>query len=193
MKNELLKSLILLLVSLIVLAATVIAWFAVSSTNKVDDFLLNSTSYKMELTLEVKVNENEYTLISTKEQMDQLFSNAIPSDTLKFKIGINYLGSKDLVVDILLYNITDSELLEWFYIKDMVSVYNDLNDLESSKDFQNKSLEELRDSNKNVMLFNDLTLEVNSNKHIEFSLVFNENSEVQNKILEIKALRLAGK
>lgn len=193
MKNELLKSLILLLISLIVLAATVIAWFAVSSTNKVDDFLLNSTSYKMELTLEVKVNENEYTLISTKEQMDQLFSNAIPSDTLKFKIGINYLGSKDLVVDILLYNITDSELLEWFYIKDMVSVYNDLNDLESSKDFQNKSLEELRDSNKNVMLFNDLTLEVNSNKHIEFSLVFNENSEVQNKILEIKALRLAGK
>lgn len=193
MKNELIKSLILLLVSLIVLAATVIAWFAVSSTNKVDDFLLNSTSYKMELTLEVKVNENEYTLISTKEKMDQLFSNAIPSDTLKFKIGINYLGSKDLVVDILLYNITDSELLEWFYIKDMVSVYNDLNDLESSKDFQNKSLEELRDSNKNVMLFNDLTLEVNSNKHIEFSLVFNENSEVQNKILEIKALRLAGK
>lgn len=193
MKNELLKSLILLLISLIVLAATVIAWFAVSSTNKVDDFLLNSTSYKMELTLEVKVNENEYTLISTKEQMDQLFSNAIPSDTFKFKIGINYLGSKDLVVDILLYNITDSELLEWFYIKDMVSVYNDLNDLESSKDFQNKSLEELRDSNKNVMLFNDLTLEVNSNKHIEFSLVFNENSEVQNKILEIKALRLAGK
>lgn len=193
MKNELLKSLILLLISLIVLAATVIAWFAVSSTNKVDDFLLNSTSYKMELTLEVKVNENEYTLISTKEQMDQLFSNAIPSDTLKFKIGINYLGSKDLVVDILLYNITDSELLEWFYIKDMVSVYNDLNDLESSSDFQNKSLKELRDSNKNVMLFNDLTLEVNSNKHIEFSLVFNENSEVQNKILEIKALRLAGK
>ena len=122
-----------------------------------------------------------------------IFSNAIPSDTFKFKIGINYLGSKDLVVDILLYNITDSELLEWFYIKDMVSVYNDLNDLESSKDFQNKSLEELRDSNKNVRLFNDLTLEVNSNKHIEFSLVFNENSEVQNKILEIKALRVAGK
>lgn len=192
MQKELTKSLILLSISLVLLATTVFAWFAISSSNKIDEFALNSTSYKMELSLEVKLNNGTYTLISTKKQMDELFSNAIPSDVFSFKLNINYLGSDDLNVDILLYNIADSELLEWFYIKDFVSVYS-INQLLTEIDLKDKTLNELRDSNKNVILLNNLTLEVNSIKTIEFSLVFNENSEVQNKILEINALRVAGK
>ena len=186
MKNKTVQSIILLILTLIALASTVFAWFAITDLNKVEPFALNVSDYSMELTL--KINNEE---ANDKQQIDAILANAKPSDEFIFNLSIKFTGNvSNYETNILLYKIETSPLLEAFYIKDgKVSIYfeSEVDELE----LNNQYLNELRNIEENIELAT-ITFNPGDTKTIEFTLVFDELSEIQSEILIINSIRIIG-
>ncbi|HHT55066.1 MAG TPA: hypothetical protein GX012_00715 [Acholeplasma sp.] len=186
MKNKTVQSIILLILTLIALASTVFAWFAITDMNRVEPFALNVSDYSMELTL--KINNEE---ANNKQQIDAILANAKPSDSFVFNLSIKFTGNvSNYETNILLYKIETSPLLEAFYIKDgKVSIY--FGSEEQTITLTNEYLDGLIDLDENIILAS-ISFNPGDTKSIEFTLVFDELSEVQSKILKINSIRIIG-
>ena len=186
MKNKTVQSIILLILTLIALASTVFAWFAITDMNRVEPFALNVSDYSMELTL--TINEQE---ANNKTQIDALLANAKPSDEFHFSLSITFTGNvSNYQTNILLYKIETSPLLEAFYIKDgKVSIY--YGSEEQTITLANEYLDDLIDLDENIILAS-ISFNPGDTKSIEFTLVFDELSEVQSEILKINSIRIIG-
>src|SRR5690554_681236 len=187
MKNKQIQSIIVLLLTIIALASTVFAWYTVSNMNQVDPFIVNTTSYKMDLTL--KINDE---IANAKDEVEAILFNAKPSDEFVFELTVNFSGSvNNYETNIMLFQIEQSPLLEAFYIKDM-KVYIYQNEvLEKENILSNMYLNELINSNNNVSL-GSVSFNPNETKIISFTLVFDELSQIQAEILKINGIRIIG-
>src|SRR5690554_2033774 len=176
MKNKTVQSIILLILTLIALASTVFAWFAITDMNRVEPFALNVSDYSMELTLTINNEE-----ANNKQQIDAILANAKPSDSFVFNLSIKFTGNvSNYETNILLYKIEESALLTEFYITNAkVRFGEDILDL----NFNDQSLNDLREDG-NIKLAT-VSFNPEETKTIEFTLVFNEQSTVQGETLII--------
>jgi len=183
MKNKTIQSVVLLILTLIALASTVFAWFAITDMNRVEPFALNVSDYSMDLTL--TINEQE---ANNKTQIDTLLANAKPSDEFRFSLSITFTGNvSNYQTNILLYKIEESVLLTEFYITNgRVRFGEEVLEL----NFNDQSLSSLRvngDINLTTVSFNP-----GETKTIEFTLVFDEESILQGEELIINSIRVTG-
>lgn len=184
MKNKTVQSIILLILTLITLASTVFAWFAITDMNRVEPFALNVSDYSMELTL--TINDEE---ANNKQQIDDILANAKPSDSFVFNLSIKFTGNvSNYETNILLYKIEESALLTEFYITNGRVRFGE--EVEEELNFNDQSLNDLSiDGNINLAT---VSFNPNETKTIEFTLVFNEDSIVQGETLIINSIRVTG-
>src|SRR5690554_847951 len=184
MKNKTVQSIILLILTLIALASTVFAWFAITDMNRVEPFALNVSDYSMELTLTINNEE-----ANNKQQIDAILANAKPSDSFVFNLSIKFTGNvSNYETNILLYKIEESALLTEFYITNGRVRFGE--EVEEELNFNDQSLNDLSIDG-NIKLAT-VSFNPEETKTIEFTLVFNEQSTVQGKTLIINSIRIIG-
>src|SRR5690606_31145298 len=130
---------------------------------------------------------------NTKEAVDLIFLNAKPNDSFKFNLKVKFTGNvSNYQTQILLFNISNSPLLEAFYIKDGSIIKKIENDnyveiLNEEKYY----LIDLIDEEKNITLTTH-TFNNNDEIELEFTLVFDKESQIQEQKLIINSIRIKG-
>lgn len=117
--NKIISSVLSLILVLLILGATVFAWFTLSNQSKVESVLFEVNNYDLKLKMEVKKNNGQFTILSTKDEMATFFSNIVPNDILYFRLTLTNTSKNDLNYDVTLKNITSSNNLEEY---DMLNV-----------------------------------------------------------------------
>lgn len=117
---------------LLVAVGVVYAWYTLTPTVRVGEFIVNVNNYEARLALKVKKNNDAfYTNVGTKEEIASFFYNTVPGDCLYFCFTVTNAGAEAVTANIWLADITsetadpDYNMLDVFYIKEGVVTVNE--------------------------------------------------------------------
>lgn len=185
-KKQFFSSLISFSFTLLFLSVSIFAWFTLREQAEVDDIILNVNELKSDIILKVKKNDGEFIEVETREELDALFYNTLPSDVFLFNLLITNKSSRESYISVSLNGITSInphegfDMRDVFYIEDGIVSVNGINQdpLNTNENTHGKlNLYNLNNliKNLNIELLNAFLLDVNEDLEIEFSIVYDQN------------------
>lgn len=207
LKKQFFNNILFFIVALITLIATTLAWFNLSKVGEVDGIQSNIDSLgKLELYVQ-KNGIGEFQLIKMHNEMLGLFDLTEPGDYYTFKVQYTNDTSRARTLSGFIYgvqtdyNLTKDpdqlyDLLNVFYLSNLAVTNDgvlqtgdnfeltpsDLNDLTEPVEVLGQvlnlyRLNNLKDLNNNVNLFNGLTVQPGKIAVVTFDVVFDVNTE----------------
>lgn len=191
-KKAIISSFISFAVAILILASVVFAWFTLQSQSNIEDFIINVNDLKSEILLEVKRNDEDFVVLETIYDYNEMFQDALPSYKFLFKLTITNKSTrtssiKVVLHDIVSYNIEgqeDWDMREVFYVEEGIVSINGINQKQLRPENADPDVVfdpypfNIKDLliNKNIVLLNTYSLEVDEETVIEFTLIYNENT-----------------
>lgn len=192
---------LMFIVSLITLAVSLFAWFAVSQEANIGKIIGATADYSAILEFEVKKNyEVEWTKIQTINYMNDFFGNTVPNDQIDFKIDIENNGNRELNINLVIRNLFSVvsypgfDMLDVYYLKDgLITLrYNDslIPDeiiplliapdptpvVKHDQILNLYRFSNLIDSNNNFTILNNFVIEEGVDISVYFSIVYDQNT-----------------
>lgn len=211
MKKRLIQSFVMFASALLLLFGVLFAWFSLTPTVEIQDFLINVNKYEAELKLEIKKNDESYTEVSSQEDIYQFFYNTIPNDHLYFRLTITNKGNNPVTADIVMKNVIsiikdndpDYDMRDIFYLTDG-KIIIDLIDYplpiksEEAVTKHNQVLHLYRlnnilDDDFDLHFANDLVFSANQSRVLEFVIAYDYTTEAkgyEEGILSIASLNI---
>jgi len=198
--KKFIESLIFFVLSLLLLVASSLAWFSITSTPDVDELINTVGKYKVTVKLEAKFRDSEeYTEITTQEQIAALLDNSIPNAAFDFRLTITNESSSNIKISLMFSDFLSEaskvgyDMLDVFFLEDgkvfveddeeneitnyIVSYISD----DTAYDAGGMELELYRFSNLitngRFLVFNDLDLPYDQTRVILFTIRFDKNTE----------------
>lgn len=178
--KKIILSFLSMVFSILLLAASVFAWFTLQSQTRIDEIVLNVNNLKSEIKLEVSKNDGEFIELIEKQDFDALFGNSVPSDKFHFRLTITNKSSKETNLKVVLSSIYSDNVNEGFdmrnvfYIKDGVVT---INGIDKVLEINEEELDQLFDQELNLYNFNNLI----SNNNI--TILENYNFEIEESVI----------
>jgi len=178
--KKIILSFLSMVFSILLLAASVFAWFTLQSQTRIDEIVLNVNNLKSEIKLEVSKNDGEFIELIEKQDFDALFGNSVPSDKFHFRLTITNKSSKETNLKVVLSSIYSDNVNEGFdmrnvfYIKDGVVT---INGKDKVLEINEEELDQLFDQELNLYNFNNLI----SNNNI--TILENYNFEIEESVI----------
>ena len=200
MKKRLIQSFLLSASALLLLISVIFAWYTLSPSAGIEDFIVNVNKYDAILKLEVRKNgneEDEYIEVLTQADIQEVFYNTIPNDYLYFRFTVTNNSNNNITANIWLNDIrsinhSDYNMLNVFYLDGDGKIKVDNLDYElpgvdniSNEEvvLYGQTLETYRLSNilvnSRVNLVSSLAFAANESKTIDFIIVFDYNTEAK--------------
>ncbi|MFA6626946.1 MAG: hypothetical protein WCQ80_04040 [Bacilli bacterium] len=130
--KKFIEALLFFALSLMLLVASSLAWFASQSEVDVDEVVHTVGKYDVDVLLEVKTNYHpEYVEIETNEQLNTLLGNSIPNDIFEFRLTIVNQSSTDVDISLIFSDFVSEpslegyDMLDAFYLEDGYVVIQD--------------------------------------------------------------------
>lgn len=185
-KKQFFSSLISFSFTLLFLSVAIFAWFTLREQAGVDDIVLNVNELKSDIILKVKKNDGEFIEVETREELDALFYNTLPSDVFLFNLLITNKSSRESYISVSLNGITSInphegfDMRDVFYIEEGIISVNGVNQEPLNINENNQGEFNLYNLNNiiknlNIELLNNFLLDVNEDLEIEFSIVYDQN------------------
>ncbi len=123
--KQMLKSVIMLITSIILFTAVVYAWFAVSNESNIQPLEGDVIRRDLDMDIEYGINGGGYTNFDDPAEINAYLSSMLPGDFINIKVVVrnsNPLGDEHMGLDIVLYNIRAMEtdiaydLTDFFFI-----------------------------------------------------------------------------
>src|SRR5690554_921683 len=178
--KKIILSFLSMVFSILLLAASVFAWFTLQSQTRIDEIVLNVNNLKSEIKLEVSKNDGKFIELIEKQDFDALFGNSVPSDKFHFRLTITNKSSKETNLKVVLSSIYSDNVNEGFdmrnvfYIKDGVVT---INGIDKVLEINEEELDQLFDQELNLYNFNNLI----SNNNI--TILENYNFEIEESVI----------
>ena len=206
--KKIILSFLSMVFSILLLAASVFAWFTLQSQTRIDEIVLNVNNLKSEIKLEVSKNDGEFIEPIEKQDFDALFRNSVPSDKFHFRLTITNKSSKETNLKVVLSSIYSDNVNEGFdmrnvfYIKDGVVTINgkdkvlEINEEELDQLFgQELNLYNFNNliSNNNITILENYNFEIEESVIIEFKIIYDHKTsriEYQDGKLSIGSINI---
>lgn len=206
--KKIILSFLSMVFSILLLAASVFAWFTLQSQTRIDEIVLNVDNLKSEIKLEVSKNDGEFIELIEKQDFDALFGNSVPSDKFHFRLTITNKSSKETNLKVVLSSIYSDNVNEGFdmrnvfYIEDGVVTINgigkvlEINEEELDKLFdQELNLYNFNNliSNNNITILENYNFKIEESVKIEFKIIYDHNTsriEYQDGKLSIGSINI---
>lgn len=178
--KKIILSFLSMVFSILLLAASVFAWFTLQSQTRIDEIVLNVNNLKSEIKLEVSKNDGKFIELIEKQDFDALFGNSVPSDKFHFRLTITNKSSKETNLKVVLSSIYSDNVNEGFdmrnvfYIEDGVVTINGIGKV---LEINEEELDQLFDQELNLYNFNNLI----SNNNI--TILENYNFEIEESVI----------
>lgn len=198
---------VMFILSLLVFSASSFAWFALTDTSRVNEFVVPVNNYEAEIVFQVSKNGSAYSTITTEAEMTALLNNSMPGDLFDFIVTIENLSTSSVVASIYFNDILSTnpnagyDMRHVFYIVDgVVSVNASANNLPlnsttpltfEGQTFSNYRLSNLIDASNDITIITDVNIPISQTVFIEFAIMFDQNTskqEYQAGILSIASL-----
>lgn len=208
MKKRLIQSFLMFASALLLFFGVVFAWFSLTPTVKVENFVVNINNYDAIIILEVKKNDGDYTAVTSQEDIYQIFYNTVPDDYLYFRLTVINNSNNPVTADIFMNNITsvaadDYDMRNVFYFVDGKisidgnAVYIEVNDetpvTEHGQTLPLYRLNNIINDDSDLFLVNDLPYAGYQTRVLEFAIAFDYNTEAkgyEEGILAIASLNI---
>ncbi len=125
--RQLLKSSVMLITSIMLFTAVVYAWFTISNDNKVQPVSQNIIERNINTEVEYGINGGGYESFENPADLNAYLSALNPGDAIDIRVTIandNMVGTPDVALDIMLYNIRASETEEIYDLTDFFALEN---------------------------------------------------------------------
>ncbi|RJX27593.1 MAG: hypothetical protein C4537_00505 [Acholeplasma sp.] len=125
--KQLLKSSVMLIASIMLFTAVVYAWFSLSNENKVQPISQNVIERNINTEIEYGINGGGYESFENPADLNAYLSALNPGDAIDIRVTIandNMIGTPDVPIDIMLYNIRASETEEIYDLTDFFALEN---------------------------------------------------------------------
>ncbi len=125
--RQLLKSSAMLITSIMLFTAVVYAWFSLSNENKVQPISQNVIERNINTEVEYGINGGGYESFENSADLNAYLSALNPGDSIDVRVTIaneNMVGTPDVALDIMLYNIRASETEEIYDLTDFFALEN---------------------------------------------------------------------
>jgi hypothetical protein len=207
-KSRLIGSILSLILSSVLLLATIYAFFTLRPTAEVQEFISMVGTHELEVRLGLKKNEDEdFTYVTTQEEIASIFQDTVPSDSFVFQLEIKNISDFEITANISLFNVTGEagvvNMLDVFYLVDGVVLVDgatyktfsgDPEDTEILGQTVNSyRLSYLIDANNNLQLASGLALAIDAEATITFTLCYDQetsHSSYQEGVIHIEALKI---
>ncbi len=186
---------IMFILSLLVFSASSFAWFALSDSSRVNEFVVPVNNYEAEIIFQVSKNGGTYTTITTEAEMTAFLNNAMPGDLFDFIVTIENLSTSSVVASIYFNDVTSDnpnagyDMRNVFYIVDGVISVNastlnlPLNSTTpltfEGQTFSNYRLNNLIDASQDITIVTNVNIPISQIVFIEFSIQFDPNTSNQ--------------
>lgn len=200
-------TIIMFILSLLVFSASSFAWFALTDTSRVNEFVVPVNNYEAEIIFQVRKNGGSYSTITTEEDMTAFLNNSMPGDLFDFIVTIENLSTSSVKANIYFNDVTNSnpnvgyDMRNVFYIVggsisvNASAINLPLNSTTTltfeGQTFSNYRLSNLIDVSNDITIITDVNIPISQTVFIEFSIKFDENTskaEYQAGILSIASL-----
>lgn len=200
-------TIIMFILSLLVFSASSFAWFALTDTSRVNEFVVPVNNYEAEIIFQVRKNGGSYSTVTTEEDMTAFLNNSMPGDLFDFIVTIENLSTSSVKANIYFNDVTNSnpnvgyDMRNVFYIVGgSISVNASAINLPlnsttpltfEGQTFSNYRLSNLIDVSNDITIITDVNIPISQTVFIEFSIKFDENTtkaEYQAGILSIASL-----
>ena len=185
-EKKLFQSLLLLFIAMLLLITTSLAWFTFNTGSNVNPLVNQVGKYKIDITVKIKRNNEDYQEVKTAEEMYEVFNNAVPSDKFLFLLDFKN-GGTDVYIDVVLNNIKNIPFKEAkINMLDVFLVERQIND-----ELISEKLSNIVDSNNSWLISDDVFIKSNESHEIRFSLIYDENTadiKYQNGMIEINSI-----
>jgi hypothetical protein len=186
---------IMFILSLLVFSASSFAWFALSDSSRVNEFVVPVNNYEAEIIFQVSKNGGTYTTITTEAEMTAFLNNAMPGDLFDFIVTIENLSTSSVVASIYFNDVTSDnpnagyDMRNVFYIVDGgISVNASTLNLPlnsttpltfEGQTFSNYRLNNLIDASQDITIVTNVNIPISQIVFIEFSIQFDPNTSNQ--------------
>ena len=200
-------TIVMFILSLLVFSASSFAWFALTDTSRVNEFVVPVNDYEAEIIFQVSKNGSAYSTITTEEEMTAFLNNSMPGDLFDFIVTIENLSTSSVFASIYFNDITSTnpnagyDMRHVFYIVDgVVNVNGSINHLPlnsttpltfEGQTFSDYRLSNLIDVSNDITIITNINIPMTQTVFIEFAIKFDQNTskqEYQAGILSIASL-----
>lgn len=208
-KRLLVESLLSLFLTLLLLVATIFAWYSLRPAAEIEEFVATIGDYEVNVTLKVNKNGGDFVEVTTKEEMEEFFLNAVPDDDFTFQLEIINLSDFKIKLDLWLMNLNsetddpDFSMLDVFFLEEG-RVYINQDEIkvfdgdEEETLIHNELVHPYRFSyllgdKSSLLLVDGLELEIEEKTLIEFTIGYywrTENISYQEGVFNIGSLQI---
>jgi hypothetical protein len=123
--KQMLKSVIMLITSIVLFTAVVYAWFALSNESNIQPINGNVIRRELDMDIQYGINGGGYTNFDEPAEINAFLSSMLPGDYINIKVVVknsNPIGDADMQLDIIMYNIRametdiDYDLTDFFFL-----------------------------------------------------------------------------
>ncbi|HEY8445132.1 MAG TPA: hypothetical protein VIK94_03265 [Bacilli bacterium] len=201
--KKLFESIIFLCLTILLLITSTFAWFTFNQYADTNDIVVPVGNYNVNIEIEIKKNDDDFLLIKSLENMQNILNNAVPNDIYQFKIKLQNKSNTRIYSILKMEEIKsmncELDIRDVFYIVDgEVIVNGEVQKLEPKSNDEvtivNQKVNLYRfnnliDSYNDITLINNIPLEINEEATIEFKIKYDEETShigYQNGIFQIK-------
>ena len=200
-------SIIMFILSLLVFSASSFAWFALSDSARVNEFVVPVNEYAAKITFQVSKNGGSPQTITTEAQMTAFLNNALPGDLFSFTVTIENLSTSEVNASINFKDITSTNANSGYDMRNVFYLVNGTVTVQGSaitlplnsttpttfegQTFSNYRLSNLINGSQDMTIITGLEIPISQTVFIQFSIQFDSNttkSEYQAGILRIASL-----
>lgn len=188
-------SLMAFALTVLLLAATIFAWFSLQEKADVGDLILQTNMLDADILIEISKNSGDYEELTTAAELEVMFFNTIPSDTFDFRLTILNASTRSANIRVELVGITSSneedkedfDLRNVFYINEGKVTVNGTTSIldvittdpieEKGQILNQYNLNNLIVNNK-ITLLPTTVIDQEEDAVIEFTLIYDQNTSL---------------
>lgn len=188
-------TLVMFILSLLVFSASSFAWFALSDSARVNEFVVPVNEYDAEIVFQVKKNGGTFTTITTEAEMTAFLNDALPGDLFEFIVTIENLSTSSVQASIYFNDIASTnpnagyDMRNVFYLVDGEITVNastldiPLNSttplIFQGQTFSDYRLSNLMDAGNDITIVTSINVPISQTIFIEFAIQFDPNTSKQ--------------
>lgn len=188
-------TLVMFILSLLVFSASSFAWFALSNSARVNEFVVAVNEYEAEIVFQVKKNGGTFTTITTETEMTAFLNDALPGDLFEFIVTIENLSTSSVQASIYFNDIASTnpnagyDMRNVFYLVDGEITVNastldiPLNSttplIFQGQTFSDYRLSNLMDAGNDITIVTSINVPISQTIFIEFAIQFDPNTSKQ--------------
>ena len=188
-------TLVMFILSLLVFSASSFAWFALSDSARVNEFVVPVNEYDAEIVFQVKKNGGTFTTITTETEMTAFLNDALPGDLFEFIVTIENLSTSTVKASIYFNDIVSNnpnagyDMRNVFYlVGGEITVNASTLDLPlnsttplifEGQTFSDYRLSNLIDTSNDITIITNVNVPISQTIFIEFAIQFDPNTTKQ--------------